>query len=224
MIQSLATDVGPFRSVGSSFTVAGGRWIGLAFASPVAIYLLKNRPEASQANPTSPEGLLALAVSGVARAYDDVRTCSVAELPAAVRAHVDPRDRYGRRSVIVLPRQAARRVRGWPLGVTLDVDLPGESVTLHTWFFRTGGVRRFLRSHGWPVDRAVEPTCGPIHGEGMGRLVPRPAKPPSRQLGVRVFYGLLLLTIVAITVASRVRQANRLPPRPPAHRPATAPT
>lgn len=83
---------------------------------------------------------------------DDFRTCTVADLPAPMRAWLDPDGARSAKDVIVLPREVVRSIWMPAASGTLRISLGGVTVSTLTNTLRNGPLRKFLALHGWAFN------------------------------------------------------------------------
>ena len=195
-----AQDVGPFLKLNDRFCTGGAWWAGPAVASPQAFYLVKT-------GVASGPGALAGGALGVllARAFarrDDVRSCSLDELPADVRRELDPQGRFAGSDVVVLPKAAISKVElsGWRGCIT--VHCGGQRFTVAMERTVVANARGLLAEIGWTLDAELTPSAQPIHSNGYGR---RPGEKSPHHAGpwARLAYALAAVVVVALYFLAR---------------------
>ncbi|MDB5330054.1 MAG: hypothetical protein JWP03_1205 [Phycisphaerales bacterium] len=167
-IPVIGHDEGPFLKLGKIFSVPGGRWTGMAIVSSRAVYLMK----VSKAQSGAAYGAGGLAGMLLAQAFskvDDVRTCSMADLPHPIRVALDPKDKRGKCDVIVLPKDAVSRVKKGSINNLIAFHLGADRFSVTTSLFSGGKIKRFMTESGWVLNQDLTPTADPIHGVGLGR-------------------------------------------------------
>jgi hypothetical protein len=187
----MTDDAGPFVRMGNTFSRTGaGRYIGNVVASPNAFYILKLRRNNS--NSYHVGGLVGMLVATAFQSEDDSRSCSLGELPMAVRSELDPKSKYAEKDVIVLPRGAVSLVKAssW---TGIKVECGPDTFNLTPRAFKGKSTREFLTSNGWKLNEPMMPTMAAIHGSNFNR----PAGfVPSKKKGVMARLALILLAIV----------------------------
>ncbi|HQY89010.1 MAG TPA: hypothetical protein PK402_10140 [Tepidisphaeraceae bacterium] len=185
-------DDGPFEKFGGAFTVRKQQWVGKVLMSPKAFYLVKmNRHQATGAGVGGIAGvLIQQAIQG--NDESDVRTCSVSELPAPIRSVLDPKGKLAARDVIVLPRDAVRKLTtSYWRGIVVDIGQ--EQFGLAPTPFRGAKRRRQLVALGWPLNTDMTPTAEPMHGRGFNRNPNAPKKRMAMWKRVVMILGAILL-------------------------------
>jgi hypothetical protein len=208
-------DAGPFFKVGKFFTIKGGsQWFGPVYASSLAFYAVKGVRRQRGPRVGGALGGAAMWLIKTAMAKDvaeDSRTCFVSELPNNIRAKIDPKGKFLKSSVIVLPKGALEMVKFQKFNNQIIVQCAGEEFRLGTRLFQKGKIKTFLSENGWRLDQQVGPTAAPIHGQHLGgvqtRVNPNPMSPLKRAafglLGVLLIILLIVLRIFLATYRKR---------------------
>jgi hypothetical protein len=195
-LASVPDDHGPFLVLGSAFFVPGGFWHGPAVASPLGIYLVKLHCDG--------RGYFEFRTFGgfleqaLAPRPDDVRTCAIQDLPSNLRRTLDPKNNLLTADVIVLPRQAIRRLEAGWFNNTVNVHLGEEVFLIRRSIFARSTIRKFLAENGWILDREISPTAEPIHGENLGRTLEEvlQSRRSARMIAILIAMYMALLLIV----------------------------
>ena len=200
-------DGGPFFRVADGFSIGGGgKWAGAVAASPAAVYLLKKRVE----SPYHGGGLAGALFAQADGAWDDVRSCRLVELPDLQRRHLDPLAIDGDCDIIIFPRAAVSLARFRTFA--LDLRCGPHSVGVFVGLIRVREVRESFERAGWVLDREVQPTALPVHGDGYGRST---AEPRPKRLGkaARTAYAAAaaLLTVTVAAAEVYLRPAEESP-------------
>lgn len=202
---TIADDPGPFRRVGSQFTVSGKQWVGRSVASPQAVYLLKTR----RLNQGGAYGGLAGALLSAAftGADDDTRTCDITELPQSVRAQFDPKGKRKSGDVVIIRKAAVSYVKAPRVNAVITLTVAGEPIKVNTGAFGAGRNGRFLAENGWALNQPLQPTEAPIHGPGFGRAPGQmqPQQGPSVLRRVMYVIIAIVLIVVVIVISALVR-------------------
>ena len=193
-------DEGPFMKIGGQFSVPGGKWTGMTIASPKVLYMLKGSKQAS-ATAYHLGGLAGALIQQAFAKDDDVRTCTVGELPEPVRMMLDRKGKKAAKDAIVLPRAAINHVKVGSFNNVLTVRLDPDKFTLNRGLFSGKKIRRFLGENGWTLDQELTPTAAAMHGRGLGRTFEEmeKRKPNTVKRVAMATFGILL--IIAVIVA-----------------------
>jgi hypothetical protein len=196
-IPVIGHDEGPFLKLGKIFSVPGGRWTGMAIVSPRAVYLMK----VSKARSSAAYGVGGLAGILIAQAFskaDDVRTCSMTDLPHPVRTALDPKGKRSKCDAIVLPRDAVSRVKKGSMNNLIAFHLGADRFGITTGLFSGGKIKRFMTESGWVLNHDLTPTADPIHGVGLGREFHEMGKrgPGAAKRVIYAIVGVLLFILV----------------------------
>lgn len=202
---SLPDDPGPFEMVGKA-TVAG--WTGRAAASPLAFYFVKVA-RAQNSHFAYGGGLFGALLSEAFKKPDaDVRTCSLAELPAGARDFLDPKGKLAARDVVVLPKGAVRLVKFARVNNQYTVTAGADAFPVTTGMFSKGKARQTLAQMGWTLDQEVMATAPPIHGASFGRSDPSEV-PTGPSRGRRLLYVVIAILILVAVIWLQVYLADQ---------------
>ncbi|HEY2587817.1 MAG TPA: DUF4339 domain-containing protein [Tepidisphaeraceae bacterium] len=199
---SIADDPGPFRKVGSQFTINGKQWVGKSVASPQAVYLLKAR----RLNQGGAYGGLAgaLLTAAFTGGDDDTRTCDITELPPAVRAQFDPKGKRTSGDVVIIRKAAVSYVKAPRVNAIITFTVGGEQIKVNTGAFGAGRNGRFLAENGWVLNQPQQPTEAPIHGPGFGRA-PGQVQPQQGPSALRrVLYVVIAIALFVLVIVIRI--------------------
>jgi len=197
-VPQLLDDPGPFLRLGKRVKTPKSLWYGLALASPWAIYLLK-RTQQLNAYYGAGFGLAGVLVTAAAASEpDDYRTCTVADLPPAVRQQLDPKNKNADRDVIVIPKTSVNQIKFSFWSHLIRIDVGAER--LGAWPRMFGGrakAKKFLLANGWPVNTPVVATTGPMHGQSLGRaFADRPQAMAAWKRALLIIGAILLFLLI----------------------------
>jgi hypothetical protein len=196
---SIADDPGPFRTIGSQFSINGKAWAGRSVFSPDAVYLLKTR-KVSQAGLHG--GVAGALLAAAFTSEDDTRTCDITDLPPAVRAQLDPKAKRKSGDVVIVRKGAVSYVKVPRVNNVVTFTVAGERMKVNTGAFAVGRAGRFLAENGWALNQELQPTEAPIHGQGFGRDPATPKKRPGALK--RVLYVIIAIALVALVIGIRI--------------------
>jgi hypothetical protein len=201
-------DEGPFLKLGSIFNTGSGKWVGPVAASPKALYLLKRRKQMNSAYAHgSLIGMLVVAATESGD-VDDTRTCTLAEIPPAVRQFLARTGKKLSDDVIVVPRETVSRIRVAAVNNTMSITAGGVKMTVNIRIFRNGWIKRWLTRQGWILNADMIPTAAPVFGQSFGRPEPLVVKKTHPLL--RVLYVLLAILVFCLVVWIRLYGSGRL--------------
>jgi hypothetical protein len=192
-------DEGPFMKIGGQFSVPGGKWTGMTIASPRAFYMLKGSRQSS-ATAYHLGGIAGALIQQAFASDDDVRTCTVGELPEPVRLMLDRKGKKVAKDAIVLPRDAINHVKVGSFNNVLTVRLDPDKFSLNRGLFSGKKIRRFLSENGWTLDQELAPTAAPMHGRGLGRTFEemQKRKPSTLKRVALATFGIMLIIVIIV--------------------------
>ncbi|HEY8748610.1 MAG TPA: DUF4339 domain-containing protein [Tepidisphaeraceae bacterium] len=170
-VPPLPEDSGPFLKVGTTFYLDGQEWVGRTVVSPAAFYLLKGRSlQGVRVSGNFVLSVIMTTVGMLTRNWSDIRTCSLAALPAGVRIELDPKGkRHPGTSVVIVRRTAVELVEVPRIYNVIRLLLGGRRVSVVTSWFGVRKVGRWLNEQGWILNQPLKPTEAPIHGSEFHR-------------------------------------------------------
>ena len=156
----LSDDPGPFLRIGTTFYLGRQEWVGRSIVSPHAVYLLKGRSlDGMSVGHSAAIALIKTAKALLAQNYrPDIRTCRVCELPANVRAELDPKGKKGLEAAVVVRSADAIFVKVPRIYNVITFDLATLRVRVVTSWFGVRKVGRWLAQHGWVVNQPLQST------------------------------------------------------------------
>ena len=153
---AVTPDVGPFAQIGCALNTNGSqeRWVAPSYASPLAFYIVMQRKSLTN---YLAGGMVGGAIGGAIRGFfgpgvTAAGTCSVSDLPDAVRHAIDPSGAYSSHDVIVLPRQSVGYVKFvgfWMFAVSVDLTVGNRKFLLATGIFQGRRIKRELARLKW---------------------------------------------------------------------------
>ncbi|MGN6369655.1 MAG: hypothetical protein ACTHN5_15455 [Phycisphaerae bacterium] len=194
---AVRTDNGPFLPIGSHFACNGAKWLGKAIASPTAIYLLKK----SKNNNAHGGGLAGALVSIALAKEDNLSTCTAEDLPPPIRAQLDPKQKSGKKAVVIIPLSTVSFVKAGGFNNVIKISAGADNFSLHTSLFKIYATPRKLAELGWPLNTELTPADAPVHD---ARPHEERAKPAQKPLWIRALLIAGAITLVLAVVAIRV--------------------
>lgn len=159
VLLSVREDAGPFEQLGGQFTCNKARWMGKAVASPVAIYLLK----LSKNNHAYGGGIAGVLLATALAKDDKLSTCTAEDLPPAIRKALDPKNKKGKKDVVIIPKVTVSYVKAGGWSGTIKVNAGADKFAVSTGLFRMFSRPKVLAAMGWTLNTELSPTVAPVH-------------------------------------------------------------
>jgi hypothetical protein len=193
----VANDNGPFLRLGSQFSCNKARWIGLAFASPTALYLLKK----SKNSNSHGGGLVGMLLAAALTADDQLETCTAADLPGPIRAQLDPKGKLAKKSVVIVPLSTVSFVKAGGFNNALKLTAGADNFNIATSLFKLFATPRKLTSLGWTLNTQLTPIAAPVHDT---RSPEERAQPAQKPLWLRILLIAGAVAVIAAIIALRI--------------------
>jgi hypothetical protein len=192
-LSRVSKDEGPFVKLGTSFKSAGTLWIGPVVASSKAVYFVKKYKQQYR-------GAIGAVLNETIARDDEIATCSLTELPPAVKAFLGRSKQLQDKHVVVIPQTTVSFVKTGTWNSIIAFTAGTHTFVANTSFITMFKRPRQLMALGWILNKPLVPEAPSLHDEHIdgSRVTEMPSWKKVAYVTLAIF---LLIAIIFLAAA-----------------------